>query len=122
MSAVLSNFDGVEEANVYGVKVADSDGRAGMAALATAKDFDLAAFHAYVARELPSFARPMFLRLKQDIETTGTFKYRKVDLVRDGFDPAALSDPIYFDNPATKAYERLTPELFARIQSGAIKL
>ncbi|MBL8549777.1 MAG: long-chain-acyl-CoA synthetase [Hyphomonadaceae bacterium] len=122
VSDVLSQFPGVEEANVYGVKVAAADGRAGMAALATAKDFDLAGFHAFAARELPAYARPMFVRLKQDIETTGTFKYRKVDLVRDGFDPSALTDPIYFDNPETKVFEPVTPKLFARIQSGAIRL
>ena len=33
------------------------------------------------------------------IETTGTFKYRKVDLVRDGFDPAKIEQALYFDHP-----------------------
>ena len=56
------------------------------------------------------------------IETTGTFKYRKVDLVSDGFDPAKVSDPIWFDHPGEKQYVRVTPELYADIQAGKFKL
>ena len=38
------------------------------------------------------------------IEVTGTFKQKKVDLVREGFDPAAITDPIYFNDPQAKAF------------------
>ncbi len=34
-----------------------------------------------------AYARPIFLRLSPTIEVTGTFKQRKIDLVREGFDP-----------------------------------
>ena len=56
------------------------------------------------------------------IETTGTFKYRKVDLVRDGFDPAKIEHEVYFDHPEQHAYVRVTPELFAQIQAGKFRL
>jgi hypothetical protein len=39
------------------------------------------------------------MRITPAIETTGTFKYRKVDLVRDGFDPAKIEQTLYFDDP-----------------------
>lgn len=119
---VFAQFNGVVEANVYGVKVADLDGRAGMAALTLESDVDLKALRDYVVSELPSFARPLFLRMQPQIETTGTFKYRKVDLVTDGFDPAKVSDPIWFDHPGEKQYVRVTPELYADIQAGKFKL
>ncbi|NWG54147.1 MAG: long-chain-acyl-CoA synthetase [Hydrogenophilaceae bacterium] len=119
---VLAQFPGIAEANVYGVSIPGHDGRAGMAALTVSKDIDLAALRAYLVRELPSYARPLFLRLQPEITTTGTFKYRKVDLVRDGFDLARVADPIYFDDPTAQAYVDLTPELAARIVSGEIKL
>jgi fatty-acyl-CoA synthase len=122
VSDVIAQFPGVEEANVYGVKIDAMDGRAGMAALTTNKTFDLAGLHAYLARELPGFARPIFLRLRHEIETTGTFKYRKVDLVREGFDPANTNDPLYFDDPEAKTYTPLTHDLAARVRSGAIRL
>jgi fatty-acyl-CoA synthase len=119
---VLAHNEMVKEANVYGVKVGALDGRAGMAAVTLAPGADLAELHAYIVRELPSYARPIFLRIQPEIETTGTFKYRKVDLVREGFDPAATPDPLWFDHPAEKKYVPLTPELFAQIAAGAFKL
>ncbi len=118
----LAQFPGVKEANVYGVKVADLDGRAGMAALILAPDVDLQLLHAFAARELPTFARPLFLRIQPEIETTATFKYRKLDLVREGYDPSATADPIWFDHPTERGYAPMTPDLYAQIQSGVFRL
>ena len=118
---VLASFPGVVEANVYGVQVGGLDGRAGMAAITLKPSTDLSALRAHVHSQLPSYARPLFLRLTPEIETTGTFKYRKVDLVRDGFDPGKVQDPIVFDDPETRAYVPLTAALYARLQAGQIK-
>jgi fatty-acyl-CoA synthase len=119
---VLATFEGIVEANVYGVQVGGLDGRAGMASLSLDGEVDLAALHAHVARNLPAFARPLFLRIQQNTDITGTFKYRKVDLVRDGFDPSKTDDPLYFDHPEKKLYAPITPEFFAQIQAGAFRL
>ena len=83
-------------------------------------DFD--ALHAHVHAELPAYARPLFLRLQPQTDTTGTFKFRKVDLVKEGFDPAAISDTILFDHPGEGRYVTLTPELYEQIQSGALRV
>ncbi len=119
---VLAAFPGVLEANVFGVKVAGMDGRAGMAAVRLDPNVDLSALRLYVHRELPAYARPLFLRLQPQIETTGTFKYRKVELVQQGFDPDKSTDPVLFDDPEKGQYAPVTPESYARIQSGAIKV
>jgi len=121
VSERIAGFDGVQEVNVYGVKVGDLDGKAGMAALVVETGFDIEAFGKYVDEQLPSYARPLFVRLQQQIETTGTFKYRKIDLVNDGFDPAKTKDPLYFRDP-TKGYVKITKALCAKIESGAFKL
>jgi fatty-acyl-CoA synthase len=71
---------------------------------------------------LPSYARPLFLRIRQEIEVTGTFKYSKTDLVRQGYDPDRCTDPVYFDHPGERAYVALEPELFQRIQGGEIRI
>jgi fatty-acyl-CoA synthase len=70
---------------------------------------------------LAPYARPIFLRLSPHIDVTGTFKQRKVDLVREGFDPAAIADPLYFLDPASGKFERLTPERYADIVEGRVK-
>ncbi len=116
-------FPGIEQANVYGVEVKGHSGRAGMAALVTDEQpLDLAALHAHVHANLPAYARPLFLRLQEQTDTTGTFKFRKVDLVKEGFDPAQISDRILFDHPTENAYVPLTPELYAAILSGDLRV
>lgn len=121
VSERIAGFEGVQEVNVYGVKVGDLDGKAGMASLVTEGEFDIAAFGKHVDEQLPSYARPLFVRLQKAIETTGTFKYRKIDLVNEGFDPAKTKDPLYFRDPA-KGYVKITKALHAKIESGAFKL
>jgi fatty-acyl-CoA synthase len=118
----LAESPGVLEANVYGVAVPGHDGRAGMVALTIGDDFSLTGFHAHVDKALPTFAQPLFLRLQRQIETTGTFKYRKVDLVADGFDPARVRDPLYFRNPGKKTWTRITKAGFDKINTGAVRL
>ena len=56
------------------------------------------------------------------IAVTGTFKQRKVDLVREGFDPSAIADPLYWLDPVTGGYEPLTAERYGAIAAGGVKL
>jgi fatty-acyl-CoA synthase len=119
---VIARYPGVAEANVYGVKIEHVDGRAGMAAITPEPAFDLSGLRTYLERELPPYARPLFIRIQPAIETTGTFKYRKVDLVREGFNPTALEQALYFDHPIEHAYKPINTNLYAQIQSGAFKL
>ena len=121
VAGALAGIEGVLEATVYGVKVGDLEGRAGMASLVVAPPFSIAEFGAHVDRELPPYARPMFVRLQPQIETTGTFKYRKMDLVEDGFDPARIKQPLYFHDPA-KGYLKLTKAQHVKILDGAVRL
>jgi len=117
---VLAATPGILEANVYGVHVPGMDGRAGMAALVVDGDFVIDDLPARLKARLPPYAHPIFLRLSPQIEVTATFKQRKVDLVREGFDPVAISDPLYV--LADGRYERLTPQRHAGIVTGNVKL
>jgi len=122
VAEVLSMVDGVHEANVYGVSIEGTDGRAGMAALVTDDTFDLAALDRVVESELAFYARPVFIRLLPQMEITGTFKHRKVDLVKEGFDPRRLSDPVYYRNPEDGRYVPLDAESCDRILRGEIRV
>src|SRR6185437_9821497 len=107
---------------VYGVTVPGADGRAGTAALMVDAQFDLAAFRADVAQRLPGYARPVFLRLLRNIESTGTFKPRKQELMQAGFDPSRIGDPLYFDDQRSQAYVPLDAALFAAISAGTLRI
>ena len=122
VSAALGREAGIKEANVYGVHVPGAEGRAGMAALVADGSFDVTSLAAHLKPRLPAYARPIFLRLTPALDVTGTFKQRKIDLVREGFDPAAIADPLYWLNPAFGNYELLTPAHYADLVEGRVKL
>jgi len=123
VAEALSLFPGVKEANVYGVKVGGLDGKAGMAALVAGPELDLGNLPAYLEGQLPAYARPIFIRLLQhEMEITGTFKHRKVELVKEGFDPSQLHEPLFWLDPESKTYKPLTPDVHARLVSGEVKL
>jgi fatty-acyl-CoA synthase len=114
-------FPGVQEANVYGVAVDGADGRAGMAALSIEGAFDAKAFGEHVARELPPYAQPLFVRLLPSLDKTGTFKLRKFELVADGYDPAKIKGPLFFHDPK-RGYVKLTKAVWDRLAAGAVKV
>ena len=118
IAATIARCTGVQEAIVYGVPVPYAEGRAGMAALVTDDTFDLAALWQHAARELPAYARPLFVRLLPALETTGTFKPRKADYVRHGFDPALISDPLYVCDTASGRFVQLDAAIHARLLAG----
>jgi fatty-acyl-CoA synthase len=110
----------VLEATVYGVQIPGSDGRAGMAAIVPENMafFDLVALRDHLKAHLPDYARPIFLRLQDHLDITGTFKPRKLDLVSDGFDPARTGDPIYVEDKASHGYVRLDAEGYVSLTHG----
>jgi len=110
----------IQHANVYGVTVAGVEGRVGMAALVTACALDFAAFRKHMVDRLPAYARPVFVRMRTEASLTGTFKYSKTDLMREGFNPEACSDALYFDNG--EAFIPLDATLYKRIQAGDFRL
>jgi fatty-acyl-CoA synthase len=120
VAGAIAAAPGVKEADVYGVKVGDLDGRAGMAGLVVGKDFNPKAFGAFVAQRLPAYAQPAFLRLLPAMAVTGTFKYRKLDLVTQGFDPAVVKDPLYVRGP--NGYQKLTRPVYGKVMSGELRL
>jgi fatty-acyl-CoA synthase len=55
------------------------------------------------------------------MDLTGTFKYSKTDLVRQGFNPASSDDAVYFNDLELGSFTRLDQQLYERIQMGAIR-
>ncbi len=121
VAEVVAGCPGVAEAVVYGVEVPGADGRAGMAAVVAEAGFDLAVLRHRLAERLPDYARPLFVRLVDDLGMTGTFKHAKADLVWEGFDPARVGE-VWFDDRQTGAYVPLDRELFARVVNGEIRI
>ncbi|MBO0736848.1 MAG: long-chain-acyl-CoA synthetase [Alphaproteobacteria bacterium] len=122
VAETLCACPGVTEAIVYGVAIPGNEGRAGMAAIVAEEGLNLTALRHHLAAQLPQYARPLFVRLRNSIETTGTFKPRKQDLAGEGYDPALTNDSIYFDDRTRDAFVKLDRELFESLQRGQIRL
>lgn len=120
VARVMESAPGVAAAAVYGVKVPHRDGRAGMAAIKLHGKLDLQGISEAVTR-LPPYARPLFLRVVDGFDATGTYKVRKTELMRQAFDAGEVSDPLYFLDPAEAHYVPLTDPLRAAIAAGQLR-
>ncbi|MFQ3322830.1 MAG: citronellyl-CoA synthetase [Pseudomonadales bacterium] len=119
---ILNAFEQVEMSNVYGVEVPAAEGNAGMAALTlnAGAQFDVKAFSAFVEKELPAHARPVFIRLQQQAETTVTFKLVKGALRKEAYHLAQVIDPIYMLKPRTSVYQLLDKATYQQVLDGTI--
>lgn len=122
VSDILSKFDGIELANVYGVEVPGADGRAGMAAITSRGPIDFAGLAGHLAANLPSYAVPLFIREQTEADTTGTFKFKKVDAVKEGFDVTKISDPVWILSAREGTFKPLTEQLYLEVLDQKIRL
>ncbi|MGH8455679.1 MAG: long-chain-acyl-CoA synthetase [Stenotrophobium sp.] len=122
VESALNRYAGMEQAVAYGVQIPGTDGRAGMAALTCAGKFDGKKLASHLCEHLPAYAVPVFIRLREQQEVTGTFKFRKVELKAEGYDVNEIAEPLYVLLDRAMGYEVLTPEIFARVQKGEIRL
>ncbi|MET3906544.1 fatty-acyl-CoA synthase [Bradyrhizobium sp. S3.3.6] len=118
----VRDFTGVVDATTYGVSIPGADGRAGMSAIVVNEGFDIAALSAYLAQRLPAYARPVFIRISRELDATETFKQKKGELARAGFDPGAIEDAMFMLEPRSGAYVALDSRAFAQIVDGTIRL
>jgi fatty-acyl-CoA synthase len=122
VAGVIAGVAHVTDVAVYGVEVPRSDGRAGMAALVVEEGFELAELRRILALRLPAYARPLFIRIVDAIELTGTFKLKKQDLAMQGYDPGTISDTLYIEDAARDAFTRFDAPVYQRLQAGALRL
>lgn len=123
VEGVLSRLLGHADVAVYGVSVPGVEGKAGMAAIGCAGGpFDLDTFLTNVKKNLPSYARPLFLRLMPVVETTGTFKITKTRMQREGYKPQNSSEKLYFLDSRADRYLEITDKLYQDITEGKVQL
>lgn len=119
---ILNANSQVEIANVYGVDVPATEGKAGMVSIALnpGQVFDPLEFADYVSENLPGFAQPVFIRIQTDLTTTGTFKLVKGDLRKQSFHIEQVgNDTIYVMMPRTNSYQILDQALYGSIMDGS---
>ncbi len=120
----ILNFPSIDQAAVYGVQIGELEGRAGMATitLKPGEKFDPKAFAEYLTDKIASFAIPLFIRINDSLKTTSTFKYKKVELREQGFNPNEISEPLYLLDDKEKVYQPLSKTVYKALIEGKISL
>jgi len=70
---------------------------------------------------LPPYARPLFIRLLDEIPRTATFKMKKRELALEGYDLERVTDIIFYLN-RDGIYRQLSKEQYASLQTGTAGL
>ncbi|XP_065211613.1 long-chain fatty acid transport protein 1-like [Planococcus citri] len=121
VEAIVSNVAEYRDCVVYGVEIPGTEGRAGMAAILDENNtLDLTTLVDGLKKNLPSYAIPLFVRILSHVEMTGTYKMKKIDLQKEGFNPELTTDKIYFLN-INRQFELLTPVTYADILAEKIR-
>ena len=71
---------------------------------ADATRFDPRAFHEFAVARLAGYAVPLFVRVSCEAELTTTFKLRKIDLQRSGYDPLGGRDALFVRDSQAACY------------------
>ncbi|KAJ5670558.1 uncharacterized protein N7477_005921 [Penicillium maclennaniae] len=134
VAEVIGQFPGIAEANVYGVKLPNHEGRAGCAALQITPEarqgFDFAALARFARSKLPRYAVPVFLRVVDTSSHIHNHKQNKVPLRDEGVDPALIgtkvpdgkSNQFLWIAPGEQDYTSFGKEEWERIASGNTRL
>ena len=117
VSRVISRAPCIGLAAVYGVKLDDHEGRVGTAAV------EVAHGHAFTPKEifdivetgLAPAARPRFIRVVQELETTASFKVIKHQLQNEGINPQQVSDDLYWYDSQARTYSPFGAKEFASV-------
>ncbi|CAB3399629.1 unnamed protein product [Caenorhabditis bovis] len=123
VEGILQPVMEVEDATVYGVEVGKMEGRAGMAGIVLREGCDVDKFMAEITKRLTenlaSYAVPVFIRLCKEVDRTGTFKLKKTDLQKAGFDlDKCKGDRLYYWSAADKKYAVLDEKMQKDIETG----
>ena len=120
VAEILNSFEHVNMANVYGVKVPKSEGRAGMVAFnCNLDEFNWDDFSSFVIEKLPSYAQPIFVRIIEELETTGTFKLKKNDLREEAYHLDKVNgNQVFIKKPGQNTYVPLDRDYYEVIESG----
>lgn len=65
------------------------------------------------------YAVPIFIRVAEAVEITGTFKHRKVEYQKEGVDPSVIKDKMYWMAPGSSEYTPFGQKEY--ISLGALK-
>jgi citronellyl-CoA synthetase len=116
-------YGGIEECLVYPVKIPWVEGSCGMASLKLLEGENLnwSEFSKHINQRMPEHARPIFIRITQNLNWDQAENELKKSWREEGFNIDVVKDPMYFLDPQLNYYVPLTREIYNRIIDQTIK-
>ncbi|RWS29198.1 Long-chain fatty acid transport protein 1-like protein [Leptotrombidium deliense] len=112
---VISKIIKHRDCIVYGVEIPGCEGRAGMVAIAGDTTVEMDKLYIKLGNKLPKYAIPVFVRLTEKIELTGTFKMSKTVLQKQAFNPTITDDQIFVIDTNKNGYVKMDRYLYEDI-------
>lgn len=123
IQVVLGDMPGVKEINAYGIRIPNTDGRAGMVSVVLEDASKALDFEDFTRRvnQLAKYARPLFVRIRtKEHEKTSTLKFHKYVYANQGFDYRNMDgDCVFMANNGK--WDQLNEEIVENIQKGKYK-
>lgn len=112
--------------NVYGVEIPGTDGRAGMAAIVFREGTDIASIDTeslskHINDNLPTYARPIFIRILKELPTTSTHKLQKNELRDQAFHLGQVEEDVLVMKPGNETYSRLDTDFYDDIMQRKVR-
>lgn len=134
---MIGSHPSIAEANVYGVLVPHSDGRAGCAAVVltpetTPETMDWKDLAEFALTKMPRYAVPIWIRVTRGLEYTGTMKLQKGRLRGEGVDVQEIAakakekgeevDMLYWLKPGEREYTPFGEREWLEVKAGKVRL
>ena len=122
---IINQHDDIIFTNVYGVEIPGTDGRAGMAAIVLREgldiqNMDIGNISWHIHQHLPGYARPIFLRLLNELPTTSTHKLQKNELRDQAFHLDKVNDSLLVLRPGEQLYTKLNSDFYDQIMQRGV--
>ena len=122
VEGMMSKVIGLSSVVVFGVEIPGCEGRAGMAAIEDPGDVvDVKSLGRKLSEVLPAYARPVFLRITNTVDTTGTFKFQKAKLRKEGFNVFIITDKLFYMDQKSGEYHVLTKEIYRKVEGSEMQ-
>ena len=121
---ILSSHKSILMSAVYGIEIPNHEGKAGMAAIKLDPNmgFKPDEISRFVTEVLPKYSIPIFIRIRQQLELTGSKKIRKSNLRKEGFNLNEITEPMYFWDSKISKYIEFNQAKYQEIVNGKIHI
>ncbi len=120
VAEIINRHPDIVFTNVYGVEIPGADGKAGMAAIVfregvSIDTIDLESLSSHIIENLATFARPLFIRILDDLPTTTTHKLQKNELREQAYHLDRVDNDLLVLKPHEEIYCRLDSDYYDQI-------